>query len=512
MANNPPPFTDPFGNPITPPVDSNGNLLYPLVGPFGPNPYPNNPWYQYNDPSSQMQVQQQQGQQAQLQQLVAPQAGWLPPGPYTVTSTGLPAYFGDAEGYHPTVDETHPARGAFYYVNDGPQILNEPDKFYRMRIRLANTRMQIERRPIPQPPRIKKQTDEWRAAREVLEAKILSDTKEHREKLTFGHPNYDPLYEIDWDADKRLRQARNAARRQQALEEVRAHLSAAGYDKVPTPDPADDSGDDLYDLSKEGLPMKIKFRRTPLYKNVQPWARLGFQGEPIQMTYASNYSDVAKSRVPAEQKGGNIVPVILASARRGPRRKTPALWPSLTTCNRCARSRKGELPKCDMKAFGIPCRNCRNARAECVPASVKKKPNGYAAAYPNGHEADFPDWYRDRETTFGRRILNYGRSIAPDGSKRSRSASPRRRSAEVAGSTANPASPSRVYNVKCIHLDSNATMLGLVRIASITHVNAKNGNMILKAGCRLYRSLICHTVQMKAEYAQSIRTKSLTAS
>lgn len=186
-------------------------------------------------------------------------------GPYESTHSGLPTYFTDVKGKHPKLDRNHPARGEFYYVNDGPQIPGEPDPHYHIRIRQANKRMGIEHRVRPPIPSTEGypggyQNADWKKKEGRFWNDIRNRDRQHEANSTPKHKEYDANYEARWDAEKRLRQARNAIRRQNAVAEVREHFRLAGYDRLPTPDPAEDSGDDLNDWGVNGR-FETKFKR-----------------------------------------------------------------------------------------------------------------------------------------------------------------------------------------------------------------------------------------------------------
>jgi hypothetical protein len=216
---------DPFGNPIPQPSQNTNQgqnvnqRLNTNQGPITvnssfawPNPHPQNPSYQYAAAPQQTQGQSQfqfqpqnQGQtqsQSQLPYGMIPQQGWLPPGLQPLGRTGLPSYFSDINDVHPHIDPSHPARGTFYYVNDGPRAQGEPQELYKVRVKTAAQRMNIEHRVRPLGPDTNLYQDgyqnpEWRALDKTYTYQCDQAQMDHAEKLKWGTVTYDPQYEAN---------------------------------------------------------------------------------------------------------------------------------------------------------------------------------------------------------------------------------------------------------------------------------------------------------------------------
>lgn len=158
-----------------------------------------------------------------------------------------------------------------YYVNDGPQGLYEGGTHYRRRIRRAVENMGIEHRvmPVLRDEELRQFNGDKVAIAEArlrLKSQISRDETAHRSKLRKdGRFNtYDEDYANMWKAEKRARQARNAVRRRNAQEKLRADFMTWNEilgQRLPTPPPPDDSGDELYDFTIVHGPRILKYQR-----------------------------------------------------------------------------------------------------------------------------------------------------------------------------------------------------------------------------------------------------------
>ncbi|KAE8448991.1 hypothetical protein EG329_008579 [Mollisiaceae sp. DMI_Dod_QoI] len=386
---------DPFGNPLPGnntvqdqnpqdhnPTGQQGQSSPPDPTVFVPPVFSQNP-YHFRSP------QPQQGQAP------PPSFGWLPPSPRPVNAQGLPLYFNIAPLRHPHLDAAHRARELFYYINDGPRLPGESDRDYKTRITRAKERMGIEVRMAPPAPSTKDYpkgylSEDWKAAESYYLRHWGQQQTFHINKLNPLSSAYDENYEANWVAEKQSRQARNAARRQQAVEEVRGHFQEVGYDRLPTPDPAEDSGDDLHDWGAKG-PRMIKYRRA---ERQEPY---GYVAQPVgsqtsQPAIQTSGGASSSAQPTAQQTATKSTRKHRAVLREG---KERALWPSLFKCQRCRAKVFGH--KCDMVQIGRPCTNCQEAQAICIPDPLRNKPPGYKAAYPQGHTGMF-NWSDDRRS------------------------------------------------------------------------------------------------------------------
>ncbi|KAG4441890.1 hypothetical protein IFR05_002631 [Cadophora sp. M221] len=166
------------------------------------------------------------------------------------------------------------ARTLAYYVNDGPQGPHEDATQYRMRIRRATENMGIEHRvmPVLSEEEIRQFNGDKVAideARRKLKNKIRRDSTTHHSKLKYDGNNHthDKDYASTWKAEKRARQARNAVRRRNAQEKLRAEFMTRNEclgQRLPTPPPPDDSCDELYDFTIANRPRIVAQQRDTI--------------------------------------------------------------------------------------------------------------------------------------------------------------------------------------------------------------------------------------------------------
>ncbi|KAH7333157.1 hypothetical protein BKA65DRAFT_479723 [Rhexocercosporidium sp. MPI-PUGE-AT-0058] len=158
-----------------------------------------------------------------------------------------------------------------YYVNDGPRAPHEGETQYRRRIKRAVENMGIEHRLVPvlTDKDLRQYKGDKKAiakARRALKNQVARDSTTHLYKLrNEGNKNrYDEEYAMMWEAEKRARQARNAMRRRNAQERLRAEIlkfpESLGQ-RLPTPPPPDDSGDELYDFTISNGPREVDLRQ-----------------------------------------------------------------------------------------------------------------------------------------------------------------------------------------------------------------------------------------------------------
>lgn len=219
-----------------------------------------------------------------------------------------------------------------YYINDGPQGPHEGLARYKLRMRRAILNMEIERRFTPGPA--DKDLIGLSASEKVIERRkqrIEANKESNLHRLKLDPANgCDPAYITQWKAEKRARQARNAVRRREAQEQLRAEFLTwpeVGR-RLPTPPPPDDSGDELYDFSANQGPIFViddAARRVERKRKLQ-----GKQVRPAR----------SESRNPAE---------------------SPEESGRLLKCESCNLFRAN----CSMAETGRPCTRCVAVRSNC---------------------------------------------------------------------------------------------------------------------------------------------------
>ncbi|CZR58578.1 uncharacterized protein PAC_08470 [Phialocephala subalpina] len=344
-----------------------------------------------------------------------PQMGWITPQQTsTLNAMGIPVYFASAGPQHPALNPADKARGLFYYVNDGPRMVGEQDNEYRTRRMRASERMGIQHRTAP--PGVPTSlfsggmiNNDWKAANNEANRKRRQDERDHIKKLTPGSDLYNQNYEAVWIADKAVRAAKNAQLRHDAVEQVRQLFLDEGYDRLPTPPPPDDSGDDLYDWGVNG-PIRTTFRRS------NPPQRVG---RPRTRTVQRGSQAASSTPRSSQTRAHNYQTKVVADGKR-------TMWPSLKVCRRCKKSVWGK-GKCNLRE-GRPCSNCAEVGAECLPCPIaqKYKAAEYKKHYPNGHASVLPaGWDQDDDTGSARerdsRSRSPTRGQSPNTGYRSRS-------------------------------------------------------------------------------------------
>lgn len=266
---------NPFGSPL---IDPNPNedptqMNSILIDTATDDSFPAGKTRQY-DPQTQQYVLRAANQRIPNPDEDPPFHGWLPPDQLRIFGPeGLPTYFSDLTEDHPHVAANHPARGLFFYVNDGPQVPGESDLDYRHRIKCATVRMDIKHRTKPPGPDTAQypggfQNPEWKKAEKEYLTNIDRMSREHAQKLSWGTKTFDMFYDNIWNTQKQIRQSINAAKRFNAVREVQEHFRRSGYDELPFPDEVEDSGDDLFDWGEKG-PLLKKFRRITKEQRAQ---------------------------------------------------------------------------------------------------------------------------------------------------------------------------------------------------------------------------------------------------
>ncbi|KAL2065840.1 hypothetical protein VTL71DRAFT_3510 [Oculimacula yallundae] len=172
------------------------------------------------------------------------------------SAAGLPTGFAFDPGwiYGGRASVTGNVETLRYYVNDGPQGPQETEIQYLRRMKRAVENMGLEKRVIPilsqqVASNFGNDKNGVKKARSELKNKTVRDSNAHATALQGS------MYKARWVAEKRARQARNAVRRREAQERLRAELASRPESlglRLPTPPPPDDSGDELYDFSIAG--------------------------------------------------------------------------------------------------------------------------------------------------------------------------------------------------------------------------------------------------------------------
>ncbi|CZT01970.1 uncharacterized protein RCO7_05449 [Rhynchosporium graminicola] len=174
-----------------------------------------------------------------------------------------------------------------FYVNDGPQGPNETGPDYKKRMKRAVKNMGIERRLVPslsEEEVLSFGNDKagLAKARQISRLEYTKDSNRHSGMLQDKGKEASE-YRARWAAEKRVRQAKNAVRRREAQEELRAEMASRPESwgmRLPTPPPPDDSGDELYDFTVLSGPRNVEGREIKLAKGRQKKARYRQRVDP----------------------------------------------------------------------------------------------------------------------------------------------------------------------------------------------------------------------------------------
>lgn len=236
-----------------------------------------------------------------------------------------------------------------FYVNDGPRRPGEDTKTYKARVRRACEYMGIEHRVMP---RLDNNDPRWKDDRMKI-AQAKRDFNLENQRLATAHHNrlndaapltYDAHYKALWDAEKQARQARNKLRRDVAVAAARGDLLQHTGQRLPTPPPPDDSGDELWDWGDNGPKLAPPPRSRALRNSTG--VNVGSRGPrgPYNTKSKTKIKDRQDAPPGDDGNDGND-----GSTRRARARKT---------CSPCYLAHTS----CSLDATGIPCDRCRKKK------------------------------------------------------------------------------------------------------------------------------------------------------
>ena len=139
----------------------------------------------------------------------------------------------------------------FDFLDDGPQKAGEDYPTYRNRIIRLRISMNIARRPLQLPPVTAQDFPDRQAYDKFMKkSKYVQERRahaNHKKKLNPLNPWFDEEYVRQWKAQKDERHAWNTRQRREAHQRKVQFFAASGLPRPPTPDPPEDSGDELLD-------------------------------------------------------------------------------------------------------------------------------------------------------------------------------------------------------------------------------------------------------------------------
>jgi hypothetical protein len=224
-------------------------------------------------------------------------------------------------------------------------------------------------------------------AKDAMQYERLQQEADHARKLDPNSDLFDAEYAAQWKVDKENRQANNRKVKDKLFRDIRkwedmVRPKIPNMPRIPTPDPDQDSGDELYDRSLERDPVAGIFE-TLSTSFVPTNNSSGIQGSGSGATPSGGYAGTVGS----DFGMGNLSGGPSAGPRRGVGGgggsggrsgrggKTPGGTPGgpptggLPRCVRCARLKKG----CSLRSNNNPpCENCKKAGVDCVPGPPTK--------------------------------------------------------------------------------------------------------------------------------------------